>query len=190
MILVVATQRASSNVATRITMATEIRMRNPKTGEESTAYEGYSWTSLLFGGFPALLRGDVALGLGVFLLIVVAGGAAFATGLPTFLASGIVGGIWGFFYNDIHSGRLRREGYQVVAPAPVTATTTEADGAHGVGMADSGEVPVMLPFQDKEGTGWHVVIRYHAGHERRIDGFATENQALEWIVANSQQVDK
>jgi hypothetical protein len=57
-------------------------------------------------------------------------------------------------------------------------------------MTDSEEVPVMLPFQDKEGTGWHVVIRYHAGHERRIDGFATESEALDWIVANSTQVDK
>jgi len=50
--------------------------------------------------------------------------------------------------------------------------------------------PVMLPFQDKEGTGWHVVIRYHAGHERRIDGFATEAEAMDWIVANSSQLDE
>ena len=49
--------------------------------------------------------------------------------------------------------------------------------------------PVMLPFRDTEGTGWHVVIRYHAGHERRIDGFATEAEAMEWIVANSPQLE-
>jgi hypothetical protein len=57
-------------------------------------------------------------------------------------------------------------------------------------MADPEEQPVMLPLQDKGGTGWHVVIRYHQGHERRIDGFATEEEALEWIMANSGQVDK
>ena len=57
-------------------------------------------------------------------------------------------------------------------------------------MADTDEEPVMLPFQDKEGTGWHVVIRYHAGHERRIDGFATEAEAMDWIVANAAEVDK
>jgi hypothetical protein len=56
-------------------------------------------------------------------------------------------------------------------------------------MADSVEKPVMLPLQDKEGTGWHVVIRYHEAHERRIDGFATEREALDWIIANSGQVD-
>ena len=57
-------------------------------------------------------------------------------------------------------------------------------------MADSEEESVMLPFQDREGSGWHVIIRYHAGHERRIEGFATEDEALEWIAANLGQVDK
>ncbi len=57
-------------------------------------------------------------------------------------------------------------------------------------MVNSEEKPVMVPLQDKEGTGWHVVIRYHAGHERRIDGFATEEEALSWIIENSEQVDK
>ena len=57
-------------------------------------------------------------------------------------------------------------------------------------MADTEEEPLMLPFQDKEGTGWHVVIRYHEGHERRIDGFGTEEEVLNWIIANATQVDK
>jgi hypothetical protein len=57
-------------------------------------------------------------------------------------------------------------------------------------MAENEEQPVMLPFPDKSGTGWHVVIRYHEGHERRIDGFASENEALEWIVSNSKELDK
>jgi hypothetical protein len=52
------------------------------------------------------------------------------------------------------------------------------------------EQPLMLPFANKEGTGWHVIVRFHEGHERRIDGFATEQEALEWIVANSGEVDK
>jgi len=62
-------------------------------------------------------------------------------------------------------------------------------------MADSDEKPsdekpVMEPFPDKTGTGWHVIIRYHEGHERRIDGFATKDEAVEWIVANASQVDE
>ena len=62
--------------------------------------------------------------------------------------------------------------------------------AHSPRMADSDELPVMQPFQDKVGTGWHVVIRYREGHERRIEGFATESEAMDWITANATQVDQ
>jgi hypothetical protein len=58
-------------------------------------------------------------------------------------------------------------------------------------MADAEkEQPVMVPLADKAGAGWHVVIRYHEGHERRIDGFATEQEAVDWIIANSGEVDR
>ena len=57
-------------------------------------------------------------------------------------------------------------------------------------MPDSDEKPVMEPFRDKTGTGWHVVIRYHEGHERRIEGFATKSEAVDWITANATQMDK
>jgi hypothetical protein len=57
-------------------------------------------------------------------------------------------------------------------------------------MADPSETPVMLPFKDQAGTGWHVIIRYHAGHERRIEGFATEDEAMQWIVENAKEIDK
>jgi hypothetical protein len=56
-------------------------------------------------------------------------------------------------------------------------------------MVDSEEEPAMLPFQDREGAGWHVAIRYHERHERRIDGFATA-KGLNWIIIKSNQVDK
>jgi len=49
-------------------------------------------------------------------------------------------------------------------------------------------LPLMLPFRDKEGTGWHVTIRYLAG-ERCVEGFATEDEALEWIASNFNQLD-
>jgi len=55
-------------------------------------------------------------------------------------------------------------------------------------MANSDERPVMEPFPDKTGTGWHVVIRYREGHERLIDGFATKAEAVDWIEANAGQV--
>ena len=58
------------------------------------------------------------------------------------------------------------------------------------GMAESSEEPVMQPFPDTSGTGWHVIVRYHEGHERRIDGFASKSEAVDWITANATQVDK
>ena len=56
--------------------------------------------------------------------------------------------------------------------------------------ADSDEKPVMMPFQNQVGTGWHVIVRYHQGHERRIEGFATKDEAVDWISANATQVDE
>ena len=58
------------------------------------------------------------------------------------------------------------------------------------GMAESRETPVMMPFKDQAGTGWHVIIRYHTGHERRIEGFATEDEAIQWIAENAGQLDE
>jgi hypothetical protein len=57
-------------------------------------------------------------------------------------------------------------------------------------MADSDEQPVMEPFQDNVGTGWHVVIRYPQSHERRIDGFGSRVEAVDWITTNSGQLDR
>jgi hypothetical protein len=99
-------------------MATEIRLRDPKTGDEKLAYEGYSWTSFFFGAFPTLLRGDIALGLAVLFVIVVLGVGAFVAGFQTWITTGIVGAIWGAFYNQIHYDRLRRAGYERVTEPP------------------------------------------------------------------------
>ena len=57
-------------------------------------------------------------------------------------------------------------------------------------MAETDDKPVMEPFPDKEGAGWHVIIRYPHGHERRIDGFASRSEAVDWIVENASQLDE
>jgi hypothetical protein len=103
-------------------MAAEIRLRNPETGDEKVAYDGYSWTSFFFAAFPTLLRGDIALGLAVFAVTVLVDIAFFFAGLPTWLGTGLVGGVWGFFYNDIHRNRLLRAGYEVAAGPPPAAS--------------------------------------------------------------------
>ena len=97
------------------TTATTIRLRHTGTGDETIAYDGYSWTSLFFCGFPALLRGDIALGLSVMFAWTVIGLSAYAVGVPTWLSTAIVCGIWGFYYNDIHRERLLRAGYEPIS---------------------------------------------------------------------------
>jgi hypothetical protein len=60
--------------------------------------------------------------------------------------------------------------------------------AHTAAMTHPEETPVMEPFPDKTGTGWHVVIRYREGHERLIEGFSSKAEAVDWIEANVGQV--
>jgi hypothetical protein len=62
--------------------------------------------------------------------------------------------------------------------------------AHIARTAQPHEAPVMEPFLHKEGTAWRVIIRYHEGHERRIEGFASKAEAVDWIEANATQVDE
>ncbi len=44
-------------------MARAIILRHPETNEVRTAYYGFSWTGLFFGGLPALARGNLKLGI-------------------------------------------------------------------------------------------------------------------------------
>lgn len=79
---------------------------------------------------------------------------------------------------------------QPVELGPQRLASRAERGIFGRMVEPEKEEPVMLPFADKEGTGWHVVVRYHEGHERRIDGFVTEQEAVDWIMANAKEVDK
>jgi hypothetical protein len=89
----------------------------------------------------------------------------------------------GFFsLGSSRAVRIGQAGFALAALAEASIFGLMAD--------DEKEEPVMLPFADKGGTGWHVIVRYHEGHERRIDGFATEQEAVAWIMANSGEVDK
>ena len=44
-------------------MATRIMLKHPQTGVIKPGYFGFSWTTFFFGGFPALFRGQIGLGL-------------------------------------------------------------------------------------------------------------------------------
>ena len=71
---------------------------------------GFSWTTLLFGFWPALFRGDAKWAI-----------VQFALGLSGFLTFGISSLIscivFGFKYNELHLNDLREKGYVEITQA-------------------------------------------------------------------------
>jgi hypothetical protein len=78
-------------------MATTVRLINQQTGIIKKGFFGFSWTTLFFGGLPALFRGDFIMGL-VFIVL-------------QFLTWGISGLILAFFYNKQYTLKLIENGY-------------------------------------------------------------------------------
>jgi hypothetical protein len=72
-------------------------MRHPQTGLVKKGLVGFSWTTLFFGGFPALFRGDIVIGLVTMVL--------------SFFTLGISNIIWAFMYNKQYTRRLVEGGY-------------------------------------------------------------------------------
>ena len=78
-------------------MAKSIMMKPPNTGILKKGLYGFSWTTFFFGGFPALFRGDIIIGLIVIVL-----------NCLTFCVAGI---IWAFVYNKKYTLGLVEKGY-------------------------------------------------------------------------------
>ncbi|MDR1827328.1 MAG: hypothetical protein LBR29_03235 [Methylobacteriaceae bacterium] len=78
-------------------MAVLINMQHPQTGIIRPGYYGFSWTTLFFGGFPALFRGDAVTALAVSVFSVCTFGAAQV--------------IWAFIYNRTYTLSPLEKGY-------------------------------------------------------------------------------
>ena len=79
-------------------MAQVVMMKNPKTGIIKKGFYGFSWTTLFFGFFPALFRGDLKVAVLVFIL------QSVTFGLASF--------IWAFIYNKRYTLKLIEHGYE------------------------------------------------------------------------------
>ena len=80
-------------------MATEIPLKHPETGIVKNGLYGFSWTTLFFGGIPAIIRGDITPGVLVI--------------IGSFFTCGLVGLIWAFIYNKRYTLGLIEKGYQL-----------------------------------------------------------------------------
>ena len=74
-------------------MATAIALKQPASGLTATGYYGFSWTSFFFSGIPAIMRGDLGVGLGVLAASTV--GGVFSLSILLF----VVNIVWAFVYN-------------------------------------------------------------------------------------------
>ena len=85
-------------------------LRNPRTGQTKKRKQGFSWTTLFFGVWPALFRADWKwFGLGLLI--------TFGAGVLTLGFGGLVYHVVaGFKYNEWHLNDLRDKGFE-----PITA---------------------------------------------------------------------
>lgn len=89
-------------------MATKIEMENPKTGEKTNGFYGYSWTTLLFGAFPALFRKDFITFFATLIFFLIL--ASFTVGFGSWIAALI----WSFMYNRYYTMNLLKKGFVFV----------------------------------------------------------------------------
>ena len=89
----------------------DVFLKNPLTGARKKGRRGFSWTTLLFGFWPALFRGDWKWA-GIQFVI------GIALAIFTFGIGSIVAGIvFAFKYNELHLNDLHDKGYIEVAQA-------------------------------------------------------------------------
>lgn len=115
-----------------------IQLMHSRSGLPRTGYYGFSWTSLLFCGVPAILRGDTVMGLGI---CAVGGLAAVVLALVGLGLAGLVigwfavGAVWGFSYNRIYTRRLIERGYRLADSDERNAEAQRAFGVNGLPTA-------------------------------------------------------
>ena len=86
-------------------MASTVMLKHRDSGLVKRGFYGFSWTTLFFGFFPALFRGDFITFLGGFAVLIVLG--IFTIGIGT----GIAMIVWAFWYNKYYTRKLLERGY-------------------------------------------------------------------------------
>jgi uncharacterized membrane protein (Fun14 family) len=103
-------------------MATRIALKHKQTGLVKDGFYGFSWTTLFFGFFPALFRGDFITFIGGFVVTVII--AVVTMGVGAFF----VGLVWAFMYNKYYTRKLLEQGYELASSEGENALAASALG--------------------------------------------------------------
>ena len=85
-------------------------------------FYGFSWTTLFFGFFPALFRGDFLTFIGGFAVSVIIGIFTFGIGVL------FIGLIWAFLYNKYYTRKLLERGYALAGTDSENSSAAAAIG--------------------------------------------------------------
>lgn len=88
-------------------MASMVKLQQKETGLIKSGYIGFSWTTVFFGAFPALVRGDFLTFIGLALAFAII--SALTAGVGGLLAAIV----WAFFYNEYYTKKLIEKGYML-----------------------------------------------------------------------------
>ncbi|MDB5777433.1 MAG: hypothetical protein JWP38_3566 [Herbaspirillum sp.] len=108
-------------------MAIRIALKHKETGIIKDGFYGFSWTTLFFGFFPALFRGDFITFIGGFVIYVII--AMMTFGIGAFF----VGFIWAFMYNKYYTCKLIERGYVLAGSDADNALAASRLGVVAVG---------------------------------------------------------
>jgi hypothetical protein len=121
----------TSTFSPELQMAQTITLRHKTSGIMKEGFYGFSWTTLFFGCFPALFRGDFLTFIGIFVVLLLLGIVTF--GIGTFFAMFI----WAFFYNGYYTKRLLEKGYELAGSTLQNESAAKALGVRLMPIVDS-----------------------------------------------------
>jgi len=103
-------------------MATRIALKHKESGIVKNGFYGFSWTTLLFGFFPALFRSDFITFIGGFVVSCIIAAVTFGAGLL------FINIAWAFMYNKYFTRKLLESGYVLAGSDGENALAASALG--------------------------------------------------------------
>ncbi len=150
-------------------MATQIAMKHKTSGIIEDGFYGFSWTTLFFGCFPALFRGDFLTFMGAFVILVI---LAIATmGVGQFIAMFI----WAFLYNSFYTKKMLERGYEFAGTSDENEAAAKAldvslaNKAESSGSADNTRRAATESFAKEDRTLTNDAYKIYLVKNYKID---------------------